>query len=164
MARLFVAAVPPEEVLDELAALTRPEEPGVRYTTRDQWHVTLRFLGESPEVEAEAALARVVALPAEVSLGPRVRRLGRNVVVVPARGLEGVAEAVAEATATVGVPPDPRPFDGHITVARLKRTGSCRMVGEPISDRFIVDEVRLVRSNLHPDGARYEILATRVLG
>lgn len=160
MARLFVAVVPPDDVLDQIAELGRPEEPGVRYTTRGQWHVTLRFLGESEEAEAEAALEQVTGLPAEVTLGPEVRPLGRTVVVVPARGLAGVAAAVVEATRSVGEPPDPRPFDGHLTVARLEQRRACRILGRPFSDRFIADEVRLIRSRLGSDRAHYEPIAT----
>ncbi|MDZ7733726.1 MAG: nicotinamide-nucleotide amidohydrolase family protein [Acidimicrobiia bacterium] len=107
VSRLFVAAFPPEEVLDVLAGLPRPDEAGVRYTHRDQWHVTLRFLGQADEQEAATALGRLDAAPAEVTLGPQVSRLGRNVAVVPASGLDEVAAAVAEVTAEIGEPSDP---------------------------------------------------------
>ena len=52
---MFEVAWPPPDVCDELKLLARPVEPGVRYTTRHQWHVTLRFLGP-----AAAKPARVV--------------------------------------------------------------------------------------------------------
>ena len=38
MARLFVAVWPPDDVVAELAALPRPDQPGLRWTTPDQWH------------------------------------------------------------------------------------------------------------------------------
>src|ERR1700674_5370013 len=44
--RLFVAVWLPAPVLAQLDDLARPEMAGVRWTTIDQWHVTLRFLGE----------------------------------------------------------------------------------------------------------------------
>ena len=52
-ARLFVAAVPPAAVLDQIAELTRPEIEGLRWTTRDQWHATLRFLGRVSDVKVK---------------------------------------------------------------------------------------------------------------
>jgi 2'-5' RNA ligase len=162
-ARLFVAAWPPARVLDAIAALARPEDPGVRYTTRDQWHVTLRFLGSADVDEAGAAFGRIEAHAAVVELGPAVARLGRSVVVVPARGLEAVAAAVVEATAEVGEPPDPRPFAGHLTIARLRHRPACRVAGQAITERFSVDELHLVRSDLHPRGARYRTVATVAL-
>jgi 2'-5' RNA ligase len=161
--RLFVAAWPPEAVLDRLEALPRPVEPGVRYTRRDQWHVTLRFLGSCPVDDALVAFTQLAGGPAVAELGPAVSRLGRSVLVVPVRGLEDLAAAVRTATGDVGEPPDPRPFTGHVTVARLRHRPACRVAGQRIQAAFPVREVHLVRSHLHPDGARYESIATRAL-
>jgi 2'-5' RNA ligase len=163
VSRLFVAVRPPEAVLDALESLPRAEERGVRYTTRDQWHVTLRFFGEVDERDASDALSRVAASTGVATLGPQVGRLGRDVVVVPVGGLDDLARAVVRATADVGDPPDPRPFSGHLTVARLKHRGACRVAGAPIAATFQVSEVELVRSELHPEGARYETVAVRTL-
>jgi 2'-5' RNA ligase len=162
--RLFVAAWLPEAVLDRLEALPRADEPGVRWTRRDQWHVTLRFLGDAEIDEASAALARLAAPAAQVELGPRVSRLGRSVICLPARGLEGVARQVVERTAGIGEPPDPRPFTGHVTLARLRHRGACGLAGAAFSARFPVTEVHLVRSTTLPDGAVYETVAVRLLG
>src|SRR5262245_9060382 len=119
-ARLFVAAWPPAGVLDAIQALPRPDESGVRYTRRDQWHVTLRFLGSCAVDDAVAAFDAIDAVPADAVLGPAVARLGRFVLVVPVAGLEDLAASVVEATREVGEPPEPRRFAGHITVARLR--------------------------------------------
>jgi 2'-5' RNA ligase len=162
-ARLFVAVWPPPRVLDAVAALARPEDPAVRYTTRDQWHVTLRFLGSCDLDEATAAFSAISARATVAELGPAVARLGRSVLVVPVGGLDAIAAAVIDATAAVGQPPEPRPFAGHLTIARLRRPPRTRIAGEPIADRFPVDEVHLVRSDLHPEGARYRTVATVAL-
>ena len=61
MPRLFVAVWPPDEVLDLIAALPRPEVEGLRWTTRDQWHVTLRFFGSVELAPAAVALRGVAA-------------------------------------------------------------------------------------------------------
>jgi 2'-5' RNA ligase len=162
--RLFIAAVPPDEVLDAIDRLDRPVEPGVRYTTRPQWHVTLRFLGRAPLDEAVAALASVQGEAAEAALGPAVARLGRGVLVIPVGGLDALAAAaVAAATAEVGVPPEPRPFAGHLTVARLKNRPACRVAGQRFSARFSVDRIHLIASHLDAAGARYECRASQAL-
>lgn len=161
--RLFVAVWLPEPVLDLLEQLPRPVDPGVRWTRRDQWHVTLRFLGAVDPDAALAALAGVSAEAAEAVLGPRTARLGRSVVVAPVAGLDAVAAAVIAATTTVGEPPDPRPFAGHVTLARLRDRPACGVAGFAVSARFPVGAVHLVRSRLDHDGARYEILATHRL-
>jgi 2'-5' RNA ligase len=158
-ARLFVAAWPPDDVLDTIAALDRPPDPGVRYTTRDQWHVTLRFLGTCDLDAATAAFARIDGAAAVAQLGPAVARLGRSAVVVPVAGLDALAAAVMTATAGVGEPPDPRPFTGHLTIARLRHRPACRVAGQPVRATFPVAELHLVRSELHPRGARYTTIA-----
>jgi RNA 2',3'-cyclic 3'-phosphodiesterase len=159
-ARLFVAAWPPPAVLDAIEALPRPAEPGVRYTTRDQWHVTLRFLGACEVPDALEAFAMIDGGTALAELGPAVARLGRSVVVVPVRGLETLAASVVAATGEVGEPPDPRPFTGHVTIARLKDRPACRIAGHRVQAGFAVSELHLVRSDLHPHGARYTTIAT----
>ena len=47
MTRLFVALWPPDEVREELRQLHRKDQRGVRFVPEDNWHVTLRFLGEA---------------------------------------------------------------------------------------------------------------------
>lgn len=161
-ARLFVAAVPPAAVLDEVAALSRPEVDGLRWTTRDQWHVTLRFLGRVTDVDAAMATLHPVALPrCEARLGPDVGRFGRRVLHVPVAGLGDLANAVVAATADVGEPPEDRPFAAHLTLARARaRRGiDLRALTDAVLEaRWTVEDVCLVESHLHRDGARYELL------
>ncbi|MCC5952583.1 MAG: RNA 2',3'-cyclic phosphodiesterase [Acidimicrobiia bacterium] len=165
--RLFVAAWPPPDVLDEVEALEPPEEPGVRWTTRAQWHVTLRFLGRCEPEDATAALEVLADHPGAVStearMGPEVSRLGRSVICLPVAGLDALAAAVRDVTASVGEPPDPRPFTGHLTLARLRGRVACGLAGRPFQAAFQVREVALVASDLHPDGARYATLRTWTL-
>jgi RNA 2',3'-cyclic 3'-phosphodiesterase len=163
--RLFVALRPPDDVLDAVARLRRRERAGVRWTTRPQWHVTLRFLGEVAEpAPVVAALDEALLESTTAVVGPRVSALGRGVVVVPVAGLEPLAGAVVTATGVFGTPPPDRPFRGHLTLAR-SRHGSVRdLVGEEFVAQFPVDEIALVRSHLGRDGARYEDLHVRRLG
>lgn len=156
MMRLFVAVWPPDEVLDAVGSLRR--EGRARWTRREQWHVTLRFLGEADPAEATAALASLRAPAAEAVLGPAVRRLGRGVVQVPVAGLDDLAAAVTEATAGLGGEPEGRRFRGHLTLARVDGKVPAGVLGQPISARFPVDEVCLVASHLGPGPARYETL------
>jgi 2'-5' RNA ligase len=151
-------------VLDRLEALPRadPPGPGVRWTTRDQWHVTLRFLGDADPGEVVAALEPVGPRfpPLEVTLGPRVGRLGRGILMVPVSGLDDLAAEVIRATAGLGRPPEPRPFLGHLTLARLKGAAACGLTDRTLRDRWTARELAVVRSDLHPHGARYSTVAT----
>ena len=163
MPRLFIAAWPSAEILDLLSALPRVDEPGVRFTTADQWHLTLRFLGDVELDEATAALTSVEAEPATATVGPVVVPLGPRVIVAPVAGLDAIAAAVREATSAIGEPVDARPFAGHITLARARSPGSCRLIGTQVAGRFVVDEIALIESELHADGARYTTRASSQL-
>jgi 2'-5' RNA ligase len=167
--RLFVAVRPPPVVLAQLADLPRREEPGVRWVPPGQWHITLRFLGDA-EVDAvvralEGAVPALRALPPPcASLGPRGSRLGRQVICVPVGGLEALAGSVVGATTALGTAVDPRPFSGHLTLARLGRRGACRLAGHPIRAGFAVAELELVSSVLDRDGARHDVVRTFPFG
>ncbi|MGH9187070.1 MAG: RNA 2',3'-cyclic phosphodiesterase [Acidimicrobiales bacterium] len=164
--RLFVAVLPPDAVLDRLAAVPpRPDRAGVRWTSRDQWHITLRFLGELADaVELAERLRPVIAgLPAgRAVLGPAVELLNPRIVSVPVAGLDTIAVAVVDATRDLGRPPEDRPFRGHITVARLKglRSGAARaLTGASLEARWDVTDVHIMQSRLSPHGASYESVA-----
>ncbi|MGH9276738.1 MAG: RNA 2',3'-cyclic phosphodiesterase [Acidimicrobiales bacterium] len=165
MARLFVAVWPPEDVLDLVAALPRPDVAGVRWTRPEQWHVTLRFLGRVDEPDFVVAALGAAPLPsAQAEMGPTVGRFGQRVLHVPVVGLGDVAAAVVAATAELGEPPEDRPFAGHLTLARAgdrdrrSRVDLRPLAGTPIVARWTVDEVTLVESRLSPSGARYEVV------
>jgi RNA 2',3'-cyclic 3'-phosphodiesterase len=165
VARLFVAVWPPEPVLDEVARLDRPEMPGLRWTGRDKWHVTLRFMGSverpGPVVDALRDVGGSWSSPVEAVAGPTVGRFGNRVLHVPVSGLEELAARVVDATAGFGRPPEERDFIGHLTLARVAkgaRVDLRRLAGAPVGGRWTVDDVCLVESHLAPTGARYEVL------
>ncbi|MBO0713632.1 MAG: RNA 2',3'-cyclic phosphodiesterase [Acidimicrobiales bacterium] len=169
--RLFVAVWPPEDVVEALRQLPRPPLIGARWTREDQWHVTLRFLGEVAEPdEAEQAFSRVDAVPGPVvaDAGPAVACLSRRVLCVPVAGLDGVASAVTRSTARVGKRPERRPFAGHVTLARGPkggwRTGDVAGAeGVPFRARWDVEELTLVASVPEGRARRYEVVARQAL-
>ena len=162
MPRLFVAVWPPDDVLDRLAVLPRPEADGLRWTEREQWHVTLRFLGPVDDVAPVVeALAGLDVSGTEAELGPAVGRFGQRILHVPVAGLDDIAAAVLGATADLGKPPDGRPFTGHVTLARVARNAKADLrgvTGAPVEAEWEVGDVCLVESQLAPKGARYEVL------
>ncbi|MGH9106552.1 MAG: 2'-5' RNA ligase family protein [Acidimicrobiales bacterium] len=165
--RCFVAIRPPPEVLDALAELPRPATDGLRWSTRDQWHVTLRFFGDlSPAdlIAASQALALVVgrlAPPVDASGGPTTRFLGPGLVVWPVEGLANVARAVEQATAGTGQAPADRKFRGHLTIGRGRRGTDLRKARQllaPLAMAWPVGSLSLVESRLGPAGAKYTVI------
>ena len=160
--RLFVAVRPPPVVLDQLAALPRPKGTPARWTTRDQWHVTLRFFGnvEDP-VPIVDTLAPAVAGHAavDVAIGPRPGVLGHQVVYLAVTGLDALAATVVRATAEFGDPPQTRRFRGHLTLARTKG-GIVDLSSLTVDASWTVGEIELIRSHLGGGPARYETIAS----
>jgi 2'-5' RNA ligase len=160
MARLFVAAWPPDDVVEEIAALRRKDQRGVRFVAPESWHLTLRFLGEADPDAVAAALDRGAFPSARVRLGPAVDVLSERALVVPASGLEELARVVTEHTAHLGEPPRKR-FVGHLTLARVKPYAEMpTTLGAMFHAEFDVHEIALVQSRLDPDGARYTTIGT----
>jgi 2'-5' RNA ligase len=171
--RLFVAAWPPDAVLAKLRALPRPALAGLRWTTEEQWHVTLAFAGEIAPDRVQALaddLAGAVgrADTATVELGPRAIRLGPSVLCLPAVGLEAAAAAARPAVEAVRTTGPSRPFRGHLTLARGRGGRPLPRGLNPadvtLSCRFTIDELSLVASELDRGGARYRTVARLTLG
>lgn len=165
--RLFVTAWPSDEVRGLLADFPRPADAAVRWTTREQWHVTLAFLGEVGEEQANALVdalrgAAETCPVRAVTMGPATRRLGRGQLVVPVDGVDDLAAAVGQrGAAALGRSPEARPFRGHLTLARSrgKQHIPRALEGTPLAATWSVDAVALVRSHLGAGPARYETLA-----
>ncbi|HEX9682543.1 MAG TPA: RNA 2',3'-cyclic phosphodiesterase [Acidimicrobiales bacterium] len=165
-ARTFVAVWPDDATIAALRSFERPDIAGVRWTTGDQWHVTLRFLG-TLDGDESSALERILGSVARrhrsltATLGPSSTVLGRNVLVAPVAGLDDLALSVTLATGRLGRPPDHDAFVGHLTLARRRR-GRARLDalgGLPVSATFPVSELAVVQSRMTPAGARYTTAA-----
>jgi 2'-5' RNA ligase len=174
-----VALVPPRDVLDAVAkvswraahrpsGLALPRLLGPRWTTRDQWHLTLQFLGNGVDLDAAAAaLETARADSVRVRLGglggfPSERRA--NVVWLGAtegaRGLSAIAAAVKQALLPIVPEPDAREYHPHLTLARLARGADLRAAAAAagrtaIGPRWETAHVTLFESVTAPAGARY---------
>ncbi len=175
--RTFVAAWPDEATRRRLAALELGHEKNLRLVGPARWHVTLRFLGDVLEDQlaplGDGLVARAAALagPVECRLGPTTAWfIGVRVLQLPAHGLDGLAEAVRDATTPVvaeragGEPP----FNGHLTLARVKGHLGPRAQAEldaiPFEADFAVAHVDLVSSKPSPHGHVYTTLRRATLG
>lgn len=163
--RLFVGIGLPGQIVELLETLPRPAVPRLRWTTPEQWHLTLRFLGDvdRPAEVIDAvrdALADVGEGAVEAVLGPATRWFpGETVLHVPVAGLETLAGPVREHTAPWAAERG-QAFSGHITLARTRgrEPGPTELAGTPVAGCFIVTDVAVFASSLRPSGAVYEVL------
>ncbi len=138
--RLFAAVWPSPEVLTVLRAFPRDEVPGLRWTTPEQWHVTLGFFGEVPDVERAALWAAIVRAAASVpvaptaTLGTQTELLGKGVLCVEVGGLDVLGAAVNR-HATHWISGGSRRFRGHLTLARARRVSGPASGGDRTGPR-----------------------------
>jgi len=165
--RMFVAAYPPASARDHLAERLRdraaPTTERLRWTAREQWHLTLAFLADVREAdiaELSGAMSEVARATSRFSSG----LAGSGAFPRPARAttlwcgidpgvteLSAVAAAVATAVRDAGLSLDDRPFRSHLTLARCQPTDLRPTVGRLADYRgppFPVDDLALVRSLL----------------
>ena len=124
--RLFVALALPEELTDQLSAIAMGI-PGARWIRPDNYHLTLRFIGEVQNWQAEEvdeALAGIRARPFELSfhgLGT-FERQGRiqsvHVTAERHEALTHLQNKIETALRRVGLPSERKRFTPHVTLAR----------------------------------------------
>jgi 2'-5' RNA ligase len=127
MLRLFTAIEIPEGVRMHLALL-QAGVPGARWTQPENFHLTLRFIGEVDEATArdvDDALSGVRAGAFEVSLRGVGEFGGRDphaiwAGVAPCPPLHHLAAKIESALQRMGLPAETRKYAPHVTLARLR--------------------------------------------
>ncbi|WP_436935946.1 RNA 2',3'-cyclic phosphodiesterase [Halovenus marina] len=174
--RLFVS-VDPDGLESEIEAVQEllSDAGGIRLTDPEQVHVTLKFLGETdPDrlSELREALAGAVeesgVEPFEVEFGglgvfPHLDYI--SVVWLGAREggdeLTRLHEAIERQTVELGFEPEEHDFTPHATVARMDHAGGKELVQDVVTERdpdvgrMRVEQIRLTKSELTPDGPAY---------
>jgi RNA 2',3'-cyclic 3'-phosphodiesterase len=126
MLRLFVGiGFPPELKLG--LSLLRSGVPGAKWVDPGNFHLTLRFIGEIAEdtaADVDDSLVRLRARRFALQLagtgvfgGDKPRNLWVGVERSPE--LLALHEKIEQALARAGLPPEPRKFTPHVTLARL---------------------------------------------
>ena len=167
MTRLFVAVWPPPRVVAALAALDRPEVPGVRWSLPEQWMVKVRPLGHvdqglvAPLLEVLGAELDGAPAPRCV-LGPATRRLGGEWLGVPVAGLDDLAAVVFEVTENLVPVTHPQPFRADVVLARGRVPKE--LAGMPVAASWTARSLALVADRSSPWAARYEDLGVVPLG
>jgi RNA 2',3'-cyclic 3'-phosphodiesterase len=127
MLRLFVGIEFPPELKLRLSLLATGM-PGAKWVDPGNLHLTLRFIGEVGEdlaTDVDAALARLKARRFTLQLagtgvfgGNRPHALWVGVERDP--NLVTLRDKIEQALIRIGLPPEPRKFAPHVTLARLR--------------------------------------------
>lgn len=141
MPRLFVALGLPDAVRAELSTL-RGGLDGARWIEPEDYHVTLRFVGDVTGGDARALdreLMGVRARPFEMTLndfgafgGPKPRSV--HAAVTPSPDLITLQARIERAAQAAEMEPERRRFTPHVTLARL-RSGPSKRAAEWLARR-----------------------------
>lgn len=180
--RLFIAAPLPAEAVGAVAAVvdavrTQPLPDGmrdVRWVRLDGLHLTLRFLGPTPDerlaatttvlIDVAGRTAPILARLAGTGVFPLTGR-PRTLWIGLAEGaaaLDSVARALNDRLREAGWPPESRPFRAHLTLARSDGLPSGPVVAERLAAALggrsipvVVDRLTLFESVTGGGPARY---------
>jgi len=187
--RLFTAVAIPEDIKERVGDLLKRLQAGAVFTgAHPAWvraegvHVTMVFLGwqagdRVENIKRAMATAAAGQAPFTISLGgvslfpsqrsPRVVCLGIR---RDTEALANLYQRLADACAAEGFAVDPRGFRSHLTLARIKSMRGLAGLNDLVkahihwsSKSFGVDRLTLYKSDLRPDGARYEVVAEQPL-
>lgn len=185
--RAFLAIEPPEDILQRISGLQeklkREISDRISWTRSQGQHLTLKFFGDISSDDVKnicfAVQKRTVA---EQKLNLKIEKLG---VFPDARrprvlwcGTTGDVERLSVLQkkldsdfAELGFPAEDRPFQAHLTLARIKDARDMTGMSEALTKHnafttgeFICKELILFQSHLSPQGAIYTKLAEFALG
>jgi 2'-5' RNA ligase len=166
--RLFVALALPDSVAQGLM-LIQAGVPGARWSTREQLHLTLRFIGEVDGRDA-ADIDDALSLIAEPRFALELHGVGefggKNphalwAGVRPNEALKHLARKIETALQRIGLPAEERKFTPHVTLARLRASPRGRVLDYLTnhalyaSGPFEVESFSLYSSVLTADGSIY---------
>ena len=154
-------------MLDAVEARTAAIDiPGARRTPREQWHITVQFLGNAVDIDAVvAALAGLTTPAAPVELvgagavgGTRNRGTVFALGARPLDWLTALADEVTARLLPLGYERDFKTYLPHLTLARCKRrtdmSAAVEAVGPaPIGEPWRVDRMTVFESRTLREGA-----------
>lgn len=186
MFRTFVAISVSQATRESLAAMQRAlagRGLKARWTLPEQFHVTLKFLGEIDAATVDRLILAVqeaahLRRPFELSFQGvgafpdwnRPRVLWARVA-TGSDALIDLAHGVEAATVQAGFAPWDRPFRPHLTLGRVKEIGA-RIDGAEAERSLAlhragperIERLEVYRSRLTPQGPIYTLLAAVMLG
>jgi 2'-5' RNA ligase len=188
--RLFVAIPMPETVRNEIIGAQQEMQrlaarDAVRWTKPEQFHLTLRFLGDVPAERVAALQEAVNAVCAgEPALRLRAQGVGffpnvRSPRIIWAGINDGegrlvdLQKKIEAAVQSFAEKPSSENFTGHVTIGRVKflkrhdiekLAAHAQAAKERLFGEWTANEVEIIQSQLLPVGAQHFLLAKCRLG
>ncbi len=176
--RCFIALEFPDEIKEKIYRGIRHEissKPELKWVSRENLHLTLKFLGEISEEKAkQVAKALERDFKGKKKIQVRLGKVGsfadRGTIRVLWIGIdEGedeikeFAEIVEKSMKKLGFPREKREFVPHLTIARSRKRSSKKFRPSDFDidlkiPRFFIKEIVLYKSTLTPEGPIYEKL------
>jgi RNA 2',3'-cyclic 3'-phosphodiesterase len=156
--RLFIAIEIPQEIRKRLQSVQESLRPiiNAKWTRPDQLHLTLKFLGETPDPD----LPRIIEQLKQITPDPQIRLSSGSIVCFPPHGPIRIVAAelndeadrclrlqaeIDRACHTAGFQLEPRRWRPHVTLARVKD----RL---PASARSAAISTKLAEFEFSPNG------------
>lgn len=170
--RTFLALELPEQFKDEIAGVARQLNAVIdaRYIPRENYHITLAFLGETSEAQVRDAIVALEEAACAVSpiplLPDGIGKFGKShnatlwlgIAKVPE--LMELAERLRSALNERGIDFDEKAFLPHITLARHADIPKTQLPQLLFPQEAAADQVTLFKSTLAKNGAIYKPLHT----
>ena len=175
--RSFIALPLPDETREVLSDIAHSLPIG-RPVSEENLHLTLAFLDDLSPLDLERiheALDALVAPPVTLTLSGLELFGGKSpaLMAMLVGGAEALQTKVVRAVGQAGLTLPRRRFRGHVTLTRFPRRmepGQLTKLGRFLEAHgaaqlspVTLDHVGLYASQLHADGARYELLADYLL-
>lgn len=178
--RVFVALSLDDEIKQKMLSAQRcidTAQAKVRWSTNDQLHLTLKFIGEVPDAKVSSisqAVGRVAQTAERFEIeiaktgcfplngSPRIIWVGGD---EPTGTLTAVVQRLEEELLALGIAKETRTFSVHFTIGRVKSDDSRGRLRESVAAcafepcRQIVRELVLYQSTLARSGVQYAAIA-----
>jgi 2'-5' RNA ligase len=174
--RLFVGiglADETRQILGRFVSTLRKTAPELRWSSPEQWHITLQFLGETQETQYSCVVRQLRAVEAkavEISFalpGFFERAKVLHVGVSVSRTLLALHRQTEGALLPCGYEPEARDYSPHVTLARGKGRGissefkqlqqTIEKSSRIVFPSFVATEFLLYQSISEQPGSRYEV-------
>jgi 2'-5' RNA ligase len=183
--RTFIAIDLSPEIKDNLVTLVNHLKPlgrNVKWVTKENYHLTLKFLGEISESEAEqikSTLADIASRHHSFNLilkGMGSFPAGSNRIRIVWAGIAeedellSLGKEIETGLEKKGFPKEDRPFSPHLTIGRVKTPEKQEKLASELARNnqlelgsMLVREITFFQSILHPQGPEYRVISRHLL-